>query len=85
MFIPLKQHLEVEPIAHDSIIQTPVGNYEQKGIVVSVADDCDFFSDEEIGCVVFFDSWLASKYIDSAGKDRWLVPEEAIRAYENKE
>lgn len=81
-FIPINQHLEVEPIEEQSFVASQNATFEEKGKVISIAGDCGFFNEEEIGAIVYFDSWLVARYTDSAGKERWLVPEQNIRAYE---
>lgn len=82
-FQPLNKHIEVEPIEEGGIISSQTSTYEEKGKVLSYADDCDYGWDA--GDVVFFDAWMCAKYKDSAGRERWLVPEESIRAYESTE
>lgn len=79
-FIPLNKHIEVQPIEEQSIIAQQNAPYEEKGKVLSWALDCEYNWHE--GTVVHFDSWLVARYTDSDGKERWLVPEENIRAYE---
>ncbi len=84
MFTPINKHVEVEPIKEESITYTPGSNFEAKGKVISFdEDDCE--REWGVGTVVFFDPWLVAKFTDSQGKERWLVPEDAIRAYESSE
>lgn len=80
-FTPINRHVEVEPIEENSVVATQSAVYEEKGKVLSCADDCDMAWD--VGDIVYFDAWLVAKYKSSDEKERWLVPEENIRAYES--
>lgn len=77
--IPLNKHIEVEPVVVDDFIASAKDLYEEKGLVVSVANDVLKIKQ---GWLVYFDGWQAAKYQDANKKVHWLVPEDAIRAYE---
>lgn len=79
-FTPVNKHIEIEPIEEKGHVFTQNNVYEEKGKVISCADDTEL--EWNAGEIVYFDSWLVAKYTDTNGKDRWLVPEENIRAYE---
>lgn len=82
-FTPINRHIEVEPLEEGGVVATQNSVFEEKGKILAIAHDIQFFSEDEIGCIVFFDAYLVAKYKDSDGKERWLVPEENIRAYES--
>lgn len=79
-FQPLNSHVEVKPLEQNTVMQSKDITYEEKGVVISIADEVTRVT---IGDTVFFDSWLVAKYVDSEGLERYLVPEAAIRAKEN--
>jgi len=81
-FQPINKHVEVEPIEVQGFIAS-AGTFEEKGKIISVAQDCTWFDGGDIGKVVYFDSWTAAKFPDADGKIRYLVQEENIRAYES--
>jgi len=80
MFKPINKHIEVAPMVQESIISTSDHVYEEKGKVISIADDV---TRVEVGQTVFFDSYLVAKYPDNNNQIRYLVPEDAIRAIES--
>lgn len=80
-FTPIHKHIEVEPIEEESVIAQNNTTFEEKGKILSFdEDECEY--DWHVGDIVYFDAWLIAKYFDSEGKERYLVPEENIRAYE---
>lgn len=84
-FQPVNSHVEVKPIETNSIIQSKDVTYEERGVVMSVSKNLiEFLEVDILGKCVYFDSWQAAKFIDSEGEARWLVPLEAIRAYEHE-
>lgn len=80
-FFPIHKHVEVQPIEEDSIIAQNNTTFEEKGTVLSFDTKCEYAWN--VGDIVYFDAWLIAKYFDSEGKERYLVPEENIRAYES--
>lgn len=86
MITPVNTHVLIEPLTHESFMQTQRETYEEIGIVVAAADDAgsDTWTPEP-GERVYFDAWLAAKYPKQGGKDGefyWLVKWEDIRAVE---
>ncbi len=79
VFRPINKHIEVEPMVMETIIERSDHAYEEKGMVISVADDTKVVNP---GQTVYFDSYLCAKYPDNSGKTRYLVPEDAVRAVE---
>lgn len=78
---PVNSHLIVKPADHKSLLPTEKGQYDEVGEVVAIAGDVINYMGVEIHDIVFYDSWLASKY--PTGKDDevfWLVPYKDIRA-----
>lgn len=80
MFTPHNKHIEVDPIEQDSVVASQNTTFEEKGRVLAAADDCEYNWEE--GDIVYFDAWLVAKYVDKDGKERYLVPEDKVRAYE---
>lgn len=80
IFQPLNKHVEVKPINVAGVIATQGATFEEKGTVISIADGVTLV---DVGDIAYFDSWLCAKYVDEQGQDRYLVPEENIRAKEN--
>ncbi len=78
MIIPLNHHVQIEPIKQVAFLSAD-NPYDEKGVVLSVADSVVRVKE---GDIVFFDSWLVSKYEGSDKKLIYLVPEESIRAKE---
>lgn len=78
-FQPINRHVEIAPVEVDSIISSQETTYEEKGVVVSIAQGVQLVS---IGQTVYFDSYLTAKYEDNQGKVRYLIPEDKIRAIE---
>lgn len=84
-FIPLNLHLEIKPIEQEGIIATQSSSYEEKGLVLSVAEGVTL---AKPGDIIFFDAWLCAKFPtgeqDKFGNDlfHWLVQEKDIRAKE---
>lgn len=84
--IPVNGHLLISPLKHESLLPTEKGQYDEVGEVVAIAGDAMNYMGIEIHDIVFYDSWLASKY--PTGKDDevfWLVPYKDIRAIQKKE
>lgn len=86
MIKPINAHVLIEPIAHDTFVQSNKKTYEEIGIVITrpklISDE---FQDDKInvGDKVYFDSWLAAKYPKGTDEYYWLVPYSSIRAYES--
>ncbi len=79
----MNNHIEVLPIEQKSIVRSSTEHeFEEKGEVASLPDS--YFGVIQLGDIVYFDSWLCAKYIDSDEKERYLVKEENIRAYERQ-
>ncbi len=82
MFTPLNAHVEIEPIAQESFMETSGHTFEEKGRVLSVGLSVTCV---QVGDIAYFDSYLCAKYPDSTGKVRYLVPDGAIRARERSD
>lgn len=82
IFQPLNGHVEIQPDEQNTIVQQRDTTFEERGVVMSVAQEVTKI---RVGERVYFDSWLCSKFTDSTGKIRYLVPEENIRAVERTE
>ncbi len=81
-FIPMNDHIEVEPLNVESVVASQETSYEEKGRVLSLPRGG---ANVLVGDIVYFDSWLIARYPDSEGKERYLVPFNAIRARETEE
>lgn len=81
-FTPINKHIEVEPIKQDGLTVSADHVYEEKGKVISIAEDLPDIPFSE-GDVVYFDSWLCAKFPDESGTIHYLVEMSAIRAYES--
>lgn len=82
IFTPLNKHIEVEPIEEQAVISAQNATFEEKGKILSFdEDDCEY--SWEVGHIIYFDAWQVAKYMDSNGKERYLVPEAAVRACES--
>lgn len=79
MFKPINKHIEIKPIEAKSIIATSSDVYEEKGSVISVAEEV---TKVKVGDIAYFDSWLSAKYPDKDGNVRYLISEDAVRAVE---
>lgn len=71
--------MEVKPLTVAGVVVTQGATFEEKGTVISIAEGVTLVA---VGDIAYFDSWLCAKYVDEAGADRYLVPEENIRAKE---
>lgn len=88
MLKPINGHVLIEPITHDSFIATQKETYEEIGIVVDLdvaitAAALGYPIAPKKGDKVYFDSWLCSKFPKEDGSFFWLVPFDAIKAYES--
>ncbi len=86
-FTPINKHIQIEPLEEQSYVASSQMTYEEKGTVIAIADDWsraipNKWAPFNVGDVVYFDSWVAAKYPDEGGNIRYLVPFDAIRAYE---
>lgn len=78
MIIPLNKHVLVKPVVYEGFIASQKETYEEKGVVLAVADGVEIVKE---GDTILFDSWLACKYpAVIEGEFDWLVPSENIRA-----
>lgn len=77
---PINKHVLIEPIESTDFVKSATGQYQEIGRVVEVADGVDL----PVGAVVYFDSWLAKKYLvkDSIDKFIWFVNYDDLVAYE---
>lgn len=75
---PLNGHVEIKPITVEAMIASARDQYEEKGVVVSLAPDLKGV-ELNVGDTVYFDSWMAAKYPDSKGEVFYLVPFSALR------
>lgn len=86
-FIPINGHIEIEPLTQEGFVVEQNAHYEEKGRIIEVADDPKI-DPKLVGCIAYFDSWLAKKYAtgenDAQGqpKYRWLVKFEDVSAIE---
>jgi len=81
-FQVIKDFIEIAPLEEKAIVASQKTTYEEKGKIVGLSDTGDYEMDWEIGDVVYFDAWLAKKYVSEDGSERWVVKETAICAYE---
>lgn len=84
MLKPVNGHLLIEPVPYEGFMAQARETYQEIGVVLSVADD---LAGEpcEVGCRVFFDSWLSAKFPKSGGGADdflWLIKWEDVRAIE---
>lgn len=85
MIIPLNDNILVKPVQKDSIIATQDSNYDEKGICLMEVKTPTGEVVLSPNQIVYFDSWQAAKYTDSAHEEFWLIPASAIRAKEQNE
>lgn len=99
MITPVNGHILIEPIKYESFIASGKDQFEEIGIVVSVAEELREFINSsikgfaykenakvDIGDKVFFDSWKAAKYPhDNDDGFYWLVEWKDVRAIERNE
>ena len=86
MIIPINDYVHIKPIQRDSPVASLQSDYDEKGIVQQDARSYTKYGiamELKIGQTVYFDSWMASKYNAGSQAEFWLVPFEAIRAYES--
>lgn len=81
IFKPLNRHVEIEPLKEETFGDLPDASFEEKGKVISKADDVTML---EIGDIVYFDAWLVAKYIRDE-KMLYLVEEQNVRAIEREQ
>lgn len=69
----------IQPLETDSFIAAQKTTYEEVGIVLEAENVKTM-----IGCLVYFDSWLAKKFPVKGETDKfvWFVKYEDIVAYE---
>ncbi len=80
MLKPIFKHIEIKPAEQNKAFSSSQTAYEERGTVISVADDCELI---KIGMIVYFDSYLAARYEGEDKAIHWLVKEGDIRAYES--
>ncbi len=82
MIYPINCHYQIRPISkvQEGPMATAEKNYDEKGVVLSCPSDA--FLNVPEGATVYFDAWQASKFNTDTAEEFWLVPSEAIRAYE---
>jgi hypothetical protein len=64
MIRPLNNYVQIEPQAKEDFISSSDTTYNEVGIVIEVADNVPCVNK---GDVVYFDSWMASKFPDGKG------------------
>lgn len=74
--IPLNLHVQIEPQKKDDFIASATTTYDEVGVVVAVGEGVTRVTK---GDVVYFDSWMASKFPNKEGGYSWLVPYENIK------
>jgi len=87
MIQPVNKNLLIEPLKSDSFLAKQDEKFEQIGEILSVSKDLKHLYNK-IGYRVYFDSWLAGKYINPDGEEGdfyWLVNWEDIKAIEKVE
>lgn len=99
MIQPVNGHLLIEPVEHETFMQTDQGTYEEIGTVLALPlDMVSYFEVNStgtsggqndlvnLGDKVYFDAWLAAKFPgENDGEYYWLVKWEHIRAIEHVE
>ena len=75
--VPVNGHIQIKPIKRESIIASSERDYDAKGTVIS---GNNFIVE---GVTVYFDASLASKFNPDTEEEFWLLPYEAVRAYES--
>lgn len=86
-FIPLNGHVEVRPIREGGVVQRADQKFEEKGVVISW--DVPGLTKYKpplpirVGCIVYFDGWLAAKYNADTDDEKWLIKFDDIRAMED--
>lgn len=73
---PLNNYVQIEPQKKEEFVSSVEVTYNEVGTVVEVADGVRLTK----GDVVYFDSWLASKYPNGKGGYFWLVQFDNIKA-----
>ncbi len=81
MITPINGHVLIEPMEMKGFMASQRGTFEEKGVVVNPGSSESI----EKGNIVYFDSWLASKYPKNEQEFFWLVNIEDIRAIETDE
>lgn len=80
-FRPINGHVEIEPLTEETFGELPDARFEERGTVISVADDV---LDISCGDVVYFDSYMCAKF--TRGEETvYLVKDVDIRALERNE
>lgn len=79
MITTLNNHVHIKPIKREGVVVSHEKDYDEKGIVVAWGNLIPPF---KAGSVVYFDSWMAAKFEKDTPEEFWLIPYEAIRAYE---
>lgn len=96
MIHPINNHVLIEPMKHESFIESQKNTFEEIGIVIDLdrrildrdwgipSTDGRMFPTIVKGSKVYFDSWLASKYpAEKDGEFYWLVDYKDIKAVDN--
>ena len=87
IFKPTNGQIEIRPIEMEGFVSDASGTFEEKGEVISLADDLLISNVPfcKVGDVVYFDSWVSAKFPDEKGEIRYLIPAEYVRAIETME
>lgn len=83
MITPINDHILIEPVVHEGFMASQKETYEEIGIVIAVPGGNSTGTTQgaiQVGCKVYFDSWMAAKYPRPDGEFYWLVKSEDIRA-----
>lgn len=90
MIKPVNGHLLIQPLAHDTFMQSERQTYTEIGTVIAFPREWTPSTANyniPVGSRVYFDSWLAAKYPVEGKPDEfyWLVKWEDVRAVEHAE
>ena len=78
---PVNGHLLIQPIEHESFVATSQNTYEERGIVLAVAEGLK--DRVTAGDRVYFDAWLAAKFPgEKPNSYNWFVKWEDVRSIE---
>jgi len=96
MIHPINNHVLIEPVKHESFIESQKTTFDEIGIVIDADDNLlgpvmtttsgvyQDYGKLKKGVKVYFDAWLASKYpAEKDGEFYWLVDYKDIKAVDN--
>jgi hypothetical protein len=68
-------YVKIEPVKHESFMQSDRQTYDELGIIVAIHPDLEKYRYLKVGDTVKFDGWLAKKFPREGepGKFDWYV------------